>query len=122
MPRICSTQKTSRCVGLIATSVFFLVTQAGCSNEPEIGGGLPAWPIDPAVYDSCSGVIPTDAKSEPGPVSDVVTPLTTAQQIGQPHPEWSLLDQQSASCGFDQVYGLSEFRERVVVLALLASW
>ncbi|MEE9385325.1 MAG: hypothetical protein V3V08_18115 [Nannocystaceae bacterium] len=42
--------------------------------------------------------------------------------IGEPWPQWSLLDVQPRSCGVGQTYGLDAFKGDVTFVALLAGW
>jgi len=47
-------------------------------------------------------------------------PATTC--IGAPMPTWELEDFQPKSAGFKTKYGLSAFKPKVTVVALLAAW
>ncbi|MBK7398033.1 MAG: hypothetical protein IPJ34_17485 [Myxococcales bacterium] len=47
-------------------------------------------------------------------------PATTC--IGAPMPTWELEDFQPKSPGFKTKYGLSAFKPKVTVVALLAAW
>lgn len=44
------------------------------------------------------------------------------RKIGSPWPSWELLDFQPKSLKHNQIYGLDQFRGRVTLVALLATW
>ena len=47
---------------------------------------------------------------------------TSPKEPGAPWPEWELTDFQPKSPRFNETYGLSHFRGRVTLVALLATW
>lgn len=56
--------------------------------------------------------------------SDVMndTPACVGTCIGAEMPSWQLEDFQPKSPGFKKVYGLSAFKGKVTVVALLSGW
>jgi hypothetical protein len=107
-----------KCFSLLAILVYW----AGCGEGLQEVDRPSYWPVDSAIYEMCSGVEPRriarDTSSSPQPTER----RQSAGAVGQLHPDWALTDKQPESCGFGQQYGLSSFRGRIVVLALLASW
>ena len=59
-------------------------------------------------------VCTTAAQAQPKPLSP--------KEPGSPWPEWELTDFQPKSPRFNETYGLSHFRGRVTLVALLATW
>ena len=59
-------------------------------------------------------VCTTAAQAQPKPLSP--------KEPGSPWPEWELTDFQPKSLRFNETYGLSHFRGRVTLVALLATW
>ena len=94
----------------------------GCSDDLQTLDTPTYWPVDSVIYETCSGVEPISTAGDVDSSSQPAERARTAVRVGQLHPDWSLRDYQPKSCGFEQEYGLSSFRGRVVVLALLASW
>ncbi len=55
--------------------------------------------------------------------ADTALPCDPAKTcVGAPMPTWALEDFQPKSSGFKKIYGLSAFKPKVTVVALLAGW
>ena len=55
-------------------------------------------------------------------VNSIQAQTASPRKIGSPWPEWKLLDFQPKSPKHNQTYGLDQFRGRVTMVALLATW
>jgi len=86
------------------TDIIVDVTPETSPSAAQEGGGDPLEPEqeEPRDQDPCV--------AEPGTC------------LGEPPPEWALLDFQPQSCGSGATYGLSAFHGHVTVMALFASW
>ena len=49
-------------------------------------------------------------------------PYSTSAEDGTASLDWALSDFQPQSCGFESVYGIDSFSDRVTLAVLLASW
>ena len=95
---------------------------AGCGAADETFDIPSYWPVDPEVNTRCAGIVPTGGQEEPVVHERADDAMASNGDIHTLTPSWILTDVQPDSCGFEEAYGLSTFRGRILVVALFASW
>ena len=94
----------------------------GCGAAEDTFDTPSYWPVDPEVNTRCAGIVPTDGQEESGVNERSDDATASDDDMHTMAPGWTLPDVQPESCGFQEAYGLSTFRGRILVVALLASW
>jgi len=110
--------------------LFACVILAGCGSRAQDENVPPAASFSDATTDTGkkdTGSQPTDALADTSllaDASDVMneTPACVGTCIGAEMPAWQLEDFQPKSPGFRKTYGLSAFKGKVTVVALLSGW